>query len=170
MNNIYFKNILRFVLLIMLQVMLFNHLNIWGYLNPFAYVLIIMLLPFRTNKMLMLVLAFITGMTIDVFGDTPGLHSAATVFIAFLRPGIISVLFGKIEYAQNEEPGLSKLGLGGFARYSAIMVLIHNFTIFLLEYLSITKIFAILKTTIFNSILSLVMIFILMFLFSRRKK
>ena len=170
MSNLYIKNIIRFVALVLLQVLLLNHLNIFGYLNPFVYLLFIIILPFRTNKIMLLFIAFLTGLVIDIFGNTPGLHSSATLFMAFMRPAFIAALFRKIEYTQNEEPNITKLGLGGFARYALLMVTTHQFILFLLEIASFSKLLLILKTTIFNSILSLVVIFIIMFLFSKRKR
>lgn len=133
MNNVVVKNIVRFLLVVLLQVFILNKMNLFGYLNPFVYVLFIILLPFQTNKMLLLLLAFGTGLTIDIFGDTPGLHTAATVFMAFLRPSLISGFFGRLEFTQNEEPGINKLGFGGFSRYMIVLVVIHHFILFFLK-------------------------------------
>jgi hypothetical protein len=144
-------------------------MNLFGYLNPFVYLLFIILLPLQTNKVLLLFIAFLTGFTIDFFGNTPGLHSSATLLMAFLRPGLLSALFGKIEFTQNEEPGISKLGFFGFFKYAFILVLIHHFSLFFLEILSFSKILMILKITLFSSLLSMGLIYIYLFLFTKNK-
>lgn len=169
MNNIILKNSVRFLLLMTLQIFILNKMNLFGYLNPFVYLLFIILLPLQTNKVLLLFIAFLTGFTIDFFGNTPGLHSSATLLMAFLRPGLLSALFGKIEFTQNEEPGISKLGFFGFFKYAFILVLIHHFSLFFLEILSFSKILMILKITLFSSLLSMGLIYIYLFLFTKNK-
>lgn len=169
MNNLVVKNIVRFLLLISLQIFLLNKMNFFGYVNPFIYVLFIILLPFKTNKLLILLIAFLTGFTIDFFGNTPGLHSTATLIMAFARPGLLRVFYGKIEFTQNEEPGITKLGFLGFFRYAFVLVLIHHFSLFFLEILSFSKILIILENTIISSLMTILLIYIYLLLFTRNK-
>ncbi len=169
MNNIIIKNIVRFLFLVAIQIFILNQMNLFGYLTPFIYILFIIILPFQTNKLLLLLLAFATGLTIDIFGDTPGLHTSATVLMAFVRPALISGFFGKIEYTQNEEPGIKKLGFGGFLRYVIVLVFIHHFSLFLIETLNFSRFFDVLKTTFLTSLLSITLIYIYIFLFTRNK-
>lgn len=169
MNNVVLRNIVRFLLLISIQVFLLNKMNLFGYLNPFIYILFIILLPLKTNKLLMLFIAFLTGFTIDFFGDTPGLHSSATLLMAFFRPGLLRAFFGKIEFTKDEEPNINELGFFGFFRYVLVMVFIHNFSLFFLEILDLSKIVLILKNTLFNSLASIALIYIYIFLFTRNK-
>lgn len=169
MNNIFFKNIIRFIVVMMLQIFLFNKMNLFGYLNPFIYIIFIILLPLRTNKLLLLFIAFFTGFTIDYFGNTPGLHTSATLMMAFVRPGLLSALFRKIEFTQNEEPGITKLGLFGFFKYAFILVLVHHFSLFFLEILDFSKLLMILKNSIFSSLLTMCVIYIYLFLFTKNK-
>lgn len=169
MNNILIKNSLRFILLIGIQVLILNKMDLFGYLNPFIYVLFIILLPFQTNKVLMLFIAFLSGFIIDYFGNTPGLHTSATLFMAFVRPGVLSMFFGRIEFSQNEEPGIHKLGFFGFFRYAFVLVLVHHFSLFFLEILSFSKMILILKNTLFSSLITMALIYIYIFLFTRNK-
>lgn len=169
MNNLIVKNTVRFLILISLQIFLLNKMNFFGYVNPFVYVLFIILLPFQTNKLLILLFAFLTGFTIDFFSNTPGLHSSATLIMAFARPGLLRVFFGKIEYTQNEEPGITKLGFFGFFRYAFVLVLIHHFSLFFLEILSFSKILLILKNTIISGLMTILLIYIYLLLFTRNK-
>ncbi|MFZ4059415.1 MAG: rod shape-determining protein MreD, partial [Ferruginibacter sp.] len=77
MNNVYFRNISRFFLLILLQVLVFNNMHLNGYINPYVYVLFILLLPFETPQWLLLISAFLLGFGVDLFSDTMGMHTAA---------------------------------------------------------------------------------------------
>jgi len=168
MNNVVIKNIVRFLLLVAFQVLLLNKMNFFGFIIPFVYVLFIILLPLRTNKLLLLFLAFLIGFTIDFFGSTPGLHSSATLLLAFLRPGVLNLFFGNIEFVKDEEPNISKLGFFGFFRYALLLILIHHFALFMLETISFSKILMVLKTTLFSSIATMFLIYIYIFLFTKR--
>ncbi len=43
-------NGLRFILLVLAQVMIFNRLNFMGFINPMVYVLFFYWYPIRTNR------------------------------------------------------------------------------------------------------------------------
>lgn len=169
MNNLLIKNIVRFVFLILVQVLVLNNINLGGYLNPYIYVLFILLLPVDISKSLLLFLAFILGLTIDFFGNTLGLHAAATLLLAFARPGVINLFFSNMEFNKDEEPGLQRLKLGGFFRYVFVLVFIHNFTLFMLEIFSFTDFLFTLYRIMLNTLLTVLLILITVFLFSRKK-
>ena len=67
LNNEIFKNIIRFILLVLTQVLLLNHIDFLGYVNPYIYILFIIVFPFTGNKSLLIFLSFILGLTIDFF-------------------------------------------------------------------------------------------------------
>lgn len=169
MNNIYLRNIIRFIVLILVQVLILNNMNLSGYLNPSIYILFVLLLPEDINKSLLLVLAFITGYTIDMFANTPGLNAAATVMMAFAMPSIRNVFFKNIDFSAGEEPSLTKVGLGSFFRYTLVLVFIHHFTLFFLESLSLSLFLFTLARIALGTLLSTLIILITMLLFSFRK-
>lgn len=170
MNSTYLKNILRFVLLILLQVMVLNKMNLSGYINPYAYLLFILLLPVNINKSALLVLAFFTGLTIDLFGNTLGLHASATVLLAFARPGLINLFFSNIEFIGDDEPGLPIVGVIGFFKYMLVLVFIHHSLLFFLEVFSLANFLDTLYRIIFSTLVTSLVIMILVLLFSKRKK
>lgn len=169
MNRRGLINIGRFVLLVLVQILVLNNLNLGGYINPYFYVLFIILLPVDISKSQLLLLAFLLGLTIDFFGNTLGLHAASTVLMAFTRPGIINLFFSNIEFNAKEEPSLQRLKFGGFFRYVFLMVFIHNFTLFMLEIFSFNDFLYTLYRIMLNTLLTILLIFITMFLFSRKK-
>jgi len=67
MNSKLVSNIARFVILIFLQVLILNNINFLGYINPYLYVLFILLYPFAGNQSLFLILSFLLGLSIDIF-------------------------------------------------------------------------------------------------------
>src|SRR4051794_27603630 len=87
-----FQYMLQFVLLVLLQVMVLNHIQLNGYINPYIYTYFILLLPVGISDALLLVVAFLLGFCIDLFSSTGGMHAAATVFLAFCRPAILKLI------------------------------------------------------------------------------
>lgn len=80
------KYTIMLVVLVLLQVLLLNNIQFSGYINPYMYVLFILLLPFETPRYLLLLLGFFLGLLVDIFSNTPGFHASATTFLAFCAP------------------------------------------------------------------------------------
>lgn len=169
MSNIYIKNGFRFVLLMVLQVFVLNNLSIWGFLIPYVYLLFILLLPFNTGKSWLLLLGFFSGLTIDFFGNTPGLHAAAATLMTFARPGVLRFYFQNIEYTEREEPSINKLGVFGFLKYTFTLVLIHHTALFFLEIFGFHSFLNILLQIVENTVYTTGIIIILVLFFTSRK-
>lgn len=133
MINLLPRYFLNFVVLIMLQVLLLNNIQFSGYISPYLYVLFIITLPFSIPRWLLLVLAFITGIIIDIFMNTLGLHASATVFMAFLRPFILSSFSPRDGYEPGTRPVPADYGFGWFFKYSVLMVATHHLFYFFVE-------------------------------------
>ncbi len=170
MNQPVVKYILRFFLLILLQVLVLDNVPFHGYIVPYVYVMFILLLPFQINKSLLLLLAFLTGITIDIFGNTLGLHTAALVFIAFARPGILHFYFPHLEADPSEEPSIAKLGFYGFLRYSFTLILLHQLALTFLELFSFHHFFNALYEVGLNALVTTMAIMVIELLFVKRKK
>ena len=169
MNNTLVKHIIRFVVLTLVQVLLLNNMNLGGYLNPTIYILFILLLPEGINKSFLLILAFATGFTIDIFNGTPGLNAAATVMMAFFMPSVRNLFFKNIDFSPGEIPNLKKVGLGSFFRYTLTLVFIQHFTLFFLEAFSFSLFFFTLARIALGTLLSTLVILVAMLLFGSRK-
>lgn len=169
MNSLLVRNIFRFVFLVLIQVLILNNINLGGYINPYIYVLFILLLPVDISKSLLLFLAFLMGITIDFFGNTLGLHAAATLLLAFARPGVINLFFSNIEFNKDEEPSLQRLKFSGFFKYVFVLVFIHNFALFMLELFSFNNFLYTLYRIMLNTLLTILIIFITMFLFNKKR-
>src|ERR1051326_8640254 len=127
------RNILRFLFLVLFQVLILNHIQLSGYLNPFLYVLFILMLPFQTPDWLVLILAFALGLGIDMFSDTGGMHASASVFMAFCRKPVLKIISPREGYDINQQPTVQQFGFGWFFSYSGILVLIHHLFFFYTE-------------------------------------
>lgn len=130
------KYSLVFLVCILLQVVLFNEMQISRYLNPSFYVLFVLLLPFETPKWLQLMSAFLLGVLVDAFTNTPGMNAAALVLMSFLRPGILSLVSPREGYEPGMFPRISYMGIGWFLKYSMPLILFHQLALYYIEVLS----------------------------------
>ncbi|HOY33033.1 MAG TPA: hypothetical protein PKW80_14230 [Bacteroidales bacterium] len=168
MTNLILKNIIRFFVLIFFQVLVFNNIHVFSYITPFVYILFVLLLPFETPRWLLLLSGFTLGITMDVFSDTGGIHTAATVLIAYVRPWTQNVISSKQEYEPGIQPGIKNLGFTWFFSYGLILTAIHHVTLFYLEVFRFTDFFRTLLHAMYNVAYSMVFIIILLYLFYRK--
>lgn len=141
MINLVVRNIFRMIFLVAFQVAILNNIRMGGFINPYLYVLFILLLPFETPKWLLLISAFALGLSVDIFSGTPGLHSAACVFMAFCRPGVLGLVSSRQEYEPGIQPLIRDLGFKWFFSYSLILVSVHHLILFYLEIFSFAEFF-----------------------------
>jgi hypothetical protein len=144
-----------FVSLVLVQVLILNQVQFSGFFNPYIYILFILLLPTNSPKYALLILGFILGFVIDIFTNTLGVHSAATVFIAFVRPGILRLISNR-EDDRGDYPGLNQNSTGWFITYVIMMVFIHHFILFYLEVYTFSNFFItfyrVILSTLFSSV------------------
>lgn len=126
MSRLIVKHIIRFIVVMFLQIMIFNYLNLFGYINPSVLIFFIILLPFETPAWLFLILAFFTGLIQDAFLNTGGVHAAAATFIAFIRPALLKTLSSRREFESGIKPEVQDLGWKWFMSYSGILIAIYS--------------------------------------------
>ena len=160
------KYVVIFVVLVLIQVLFLNQMQISGYLNPYIYILFVMLLPLSAPRYIVLLSGFLIGLTVDIFLNSLGLHAAATVFIAYIRPFIIRSISDREEEI-NDYPGLKQNKFSWFLYYSAVMVFFHHFILFYLEIFSFTQFFSTLLRVVLSSLLSVFVIVLSQFLIFR---
>ncbi|SNR78863.1 rod shape-determining protein MreD [Lutibacter flavus] len=168
MNSLILNNSLRFIGLVLLQVLIFNHINLFGYLNPMVYIAWILLFPIRKNKSLFLILSFLLGLSIDFFSDSGGINAAATLAIAFIRLPILKMVLRKTDF----DFLLFNLRAVSFSKafiFIVILTIIHHFIVFSLEYFSLNSFYPIISNTILTSVFTIIIIILGIILFSKKK-
>ena len=151
------QNIFRFILLVLFQVLVLNNIQFLGYINPYLYVLFILSLPVQMPRWFLLILAFVLGLTIDIFSNTPGIHAFATVLVAFFKDGIIK-LFTNLEEGNNPTPSFHTFGVSAYIKYVVLIVIIHHFTLFILEAFSFSHFWILSAKILLSALVSTILI------------
>lgn len=175
--NVYIKNILRFCIIILLQVLILNKITLrWGMdpshfpiFIPYVYLLFLLLLPFETPVWALLVIGFVLGLTVDTFMNTAGMHACATVLIAYLRTNVLSALLPRnlSEYS-GQQPSIRSMGWMPFLVYSGFLIVLHHLVFFSVELWSFTNIGVLLLKILAASVTSILFVIVYLLLFTRQ--
>ncbi len=144
----------KFVILIFVQIVILNNLNLNGYINPYIYPLFIILLPLNISHWAILLLGLFTGITVGIFTNTAGIHGAATVFLAFMRPYILRFLSPRASEDESEI-NLGTNNFGAYLLYISVCTLLHHIVFFYLEILNFSYPIYTLSKITFSTILSI---------------
>lgn len=126
------KRLLLMILLLALQVLLFNHIVLMGYATPLIYVAFLLYVPRNANRIGTLVWSFVLGTIIDMFSNTPGVSAFSLTFAAMLQPGLLKAYTPK-EALEDMTPNYKSMGTWNHLRYMTVLLLIHHVVYFLLE-------------------------------------
>jgi len=148
------RNILRFAALVLFQVLVMDNIMISAYMIPYVYLLVIILMPFETPRWLLLLTGFMLGLSIDFFSHTLGMHTAATVLAAFVRPYLLKLLGPRDGYEPETFPRVYYYGFVWFVKYSLLLVFIHHLCLFYLEVFQLKDFLATLARVILSTLLS----------------
>jgi len=160
--------VLQFIVLVLVQVLFFNQIHLFGLGCIFLYVIFIINYPLKHKKNYLLLWGFLLGFIIDIFSQSYGIHAFATTLIAFLRPSIIKIYAGT-----NDTEVQAKIYNGfnlTFYRYAVTMVFIHHLALFILEAFSFKYIFPIIFRTFVSTILTMIFIFFVQSILVRKKQ
>lgn len=169
--NDFLKNTLRIAVFILLQVYVLNKIHLHRFIVPYLYYLPLLWLSFSIPRAGLLFIGFATGLTLDYFMMTPGLHAAACVLIAFIRPFIISILTPKDNSEFNyREPSPKAMQWTPYAVYVFSLTLLHHGYMVLLEWLDFGSFIDFIIKVISTTAISMLLIFTVELLFPRKLK
>lgn len=165
------RNIIRFAFFIIVQVYLLNKLHLHQYIVPYIYYLFILWMPFSISRFSLLIIGFITGLTLDYFTMQIGVHAAACTLIAYIRPFVIQVLAPKDSSEFNyREPSPRAMGWTPYLVYALILTIFHHFYMMLLQYLQFGDFMDFLVKVISTTGISMLLIITVELLFPRKMK
>jgi hypothetical protein len=168
MNSALLANIARFILLLAAQVLIFNRIDLFGFINPFPYVLFIMLYPVNGNKSGLLAASFFLGLLMDMFWNSGGVHAAASLILAYYRPAIFKFSFG-LSYEYQTVKLNDVLTPERFS-FILIAVVLHHVVLFTLEIFNISFLWDILVRTILSTVFTIVTCIIIIYIIKPSKR
>lgn len=156
------------VLLILLQVMLLNNIQFSGYVNPYVYIIIILVLPYLTPSWLILVIGFASGLIIDLSAGSPGMHASATLLAGFTRPFVLRLIAPRDGYDPGASLSMASYGFRWFLIYATAIVVIHHSALFFIEVFRFTDFFRTILRILLSSIFTLGFILLIEYYRKRR--
>ncbi|MFM1875221.1 MAG: rod shape-determining protein MreD [Bacteroidota bacterium] len=164
------KYLWQFVLLCLLQVLIFNNLNLGGYINPFPYIYFILMLPISTGRVPLLFLGFLIGLMVDVFSNTGGIHAAASTLMAFYRPLYLKAQSPREGYEVSAMPHIKHFGMAWYLPYAILLVTMHHTALFFLEAFRFSDFFHTLLKAVLSTALTMVIIVFIEYMFVNVKR
>lgn len=169
-----FLHSFRFILLLFVQVLVLNQIvlpaPLSGYLNPFLYVLFLLMLPVNMNKSFLLVVCFLCGLSVDMFSSTAGMHASACLVLGFARPALLNVIAPREGYETTLQLTLKGMGINNFLVYVMVMVLLHHTALYFIEAFSFVNFGHLLLRIISSSLATILLIVISQLIMSRSRE
>ena len=169
MNKVWRRNIIRAAMILLVQLLLLKRIDItfgdFNYIHFSIYPIIFALLPYKTNNTAMVPVGFFTGLFIDLFYDSFGVHAAACTFTCYARQYILNLL-SPVEGYGKDGLTISRYGLPWFLSYISAVLFLHLLILYGLEAFSLVYIKEILLRTVFSFIASLFAIMLGMLIFN----
>jgi rod shape-determining protein MreD len=168
MNSAMLYNIARFILLLAAQVIIFNNFNFLGYINPFPYILFIILYPVNGNKYGLLAASFFLGLTMDLFCNSGGVHAAACLMLAYFRPSLFKFSFG-LSY-EYQTVRLNDVLTPERFSFILLAVIIHHLSLFVLEVFTFEFLWDIILRTIVSTLFTIIICILIIYLIKPSKR
>jgi hypothetical protein len=168
MNSALLGNIARFILLLTAQIIIFNRIDLFGFINPFPYVLFIILYPVNGNKSGLLAASFLLGLLMDMFWNSGGVHAAACLVLAYYRPAIFKFSFG-LSY-EYQTVRLNEVVTPERFSFLLIAIVLHHFVLFVLEVFKVSFLWDILVRTLLSTIFTIITCIIIIYIIKPSKR
>ena len=136
--NTFLNRLKNFAILATVQVLLFNHIHLFGYATAYIYLLFVLKMPRFATRNEQMLWAFALGLIVDMFGNTPGINAAAATTLAFMRNYILA-MFIPNGITEDFVPGTKVLRWGAYISYAAISITLFCIVLFMLELFTLTR-------------------------------
>jgi rod shape-determining protein MreD len=172
------KFLLNFCVLLFFQLFFLNDILIKSSITlfgipafiPIIYPLILLVLPVNTPNWLGMLLGFFTGLVVDYFCNTPGMHAASCVLLCYLRPALLGLFFQQsIKELGSIVPSIFRMGFTSFLIYCGTAIFLHHLFFYILQIWSLKNFHIILFKTFLSGIVSVLLIVISQLLFAQKE-
>ena len=147
------KQIGRYIVVMLLQVLLFDQLQLWGVCHPYIYILCLLMMPITLPHSVDMLIGAAAGIIMDVFCNSLGIHTAACILLMFIRPYLLGWIVNDKDRL-NEQISVRAIGMEAMIKYVVILVVIHHLTVFSLAAWSWSHIGFVLLETLISSFIT----------------
>ncbi len=169
MQKFFARDIARFIVAIVLQVIVFQYIFKGTALSPYVFVffypIAILLLPIRTPPIVVILLSFGLGVFIDLYYGTIGIHTSALVFVGFIRQYLLRLMEPRKKYEIKDIPNIANFGVRWFLIYTSILLLANCFFYYAVDAFTLVYLLDILVKTVLSTVISTLFIFIYVILY-----
>lgn len=171
MNNFFRYGFRLMILILTQQFIAYRVPPLHESVSVVFYYIFILWLPFTVNRAWLIVLGFLTGILMDSFTRTPGMHAAACALIGYVRPFIITFLIPNKEVNFNyREPSVTSLGLVPYITYVSVLTVLHHVFLFSIQAFQFGNIWYLFIQILGSSLVSLLLISLIEIIFTRKQK
>ncbi|HSI90998.1 MAG TPA: hypothetical protein VK927_07765 [Adhaeribacter sp.] len=170
MSKLGISHLLQFFIFIIIQIFLIRYLVLFNTGFCFIYIAFLLFLPIQLPAVLLLLIGFTTGITIDTFYDTAGIHAGACVLLAYIRPYVLRFLTPRDDYDVNDSVNVRLMGWRWFITYALVLIFLHHLLLFFLELGGIKMVgFTMLKVLTSTFYTFIVIVIVQLLFFSARR-
>jgi len=170
MPNNFLSHIIRFILLVILQVLVLNNILFFNIINPFVYIYFIILLPFELPSVIVVLLSFFIGLTVDFFSGTLAIHALASTIAGYARPFILKLFSPHDGYEKNSSPTIAYYDIEWWLKYAIFITFIHHSVLFFVDSFHFNNFFFTIIKIILSSILTIIIMLLMQFFFHKHSK
>lgn len=159
------RHIGRIVFFVTVQGLVLNRMDLWqGYILPSLYIYSILMLPITTPRVVLLLASFATGMLMDLFTNTGGLHISACLLVGFFQPIVLRILSPREGYETGQRQTIMNFGWGWFLAYAGSLTFVHHLWLFFMEQMRFTPFFSTLGKVLLSAAATVVLMIISQYL------
>ncbi|MCD8388361.1 MAG: rod shape-determining protein MreD [Bacteroidales bacterium] len=160
--------ILKLLILILLQVVIFNNIVLFNVAMPFVFIYALITMPITWSTNASLTIAFFTGLIIDIFSNTLGVNALACTLLAFVRKPVFHLYEQRDEDLGGHKPSQTTMGSGAFLKYGATMSLIYCLAVFTIDAFAIFNPIRWVEQVVGSAIFTFIIIYALDSIFTRQ--
>lgn len=131
----YFGRIRQIMIILALQVLVFDYIHLWGYATPLLGVMVVVYSPLSDNRVTNLVMSFLAGIVMDMFTNSPGVAAASMTLASFVQHPLLEMMVPK-DSDENMLPSWHTMGMSSYSAYLAIMLAVYHVAYYVLEVFS----------------------------------
>lgn len=157
MNKTVIQIILLTVVLTLLQVVC-NKIILFNVATPIIFIYVLLRLPMNMPKVWVFTFAFALGLTVDIFGNTPGMNALSCTLVSAVRTPVFYLYVLREDDMNTAFPSITSLGVGNYFKYMSTMVVLYCTLLFFIQAFTLNNALLTIERMLCSSLLSVVLL------------